>query len=95
MPRQTDCFRGPGAVQSAGVVGDELGQSLFRHAFGFQVFAEGLGEAVISLEVLGGGTTVCPVRPWRRALREALRLPVLGPTDLSALSRLISVREGF
>jgi hypothetical protein len=41
-----------------------------------------------------GMTTICPVRPWRRAFRELRHLPVsvLGPVECRALARLVSVR---
>src|SRR5437868_14634806 len=41
-----------------------------------------------------GRTTVWPVSPWRRALREERCLPasVRGPVDFRAFSRLVSAR---
>jgi hypothetical protein len=41
-------------------------------------------------------TTIWPVSPWRRALREDRCLPasVLGPVECCELARLISVRDG-
>src|SRR5260370_17835059 len=41
-----------------------------------------------------GRTTVWPVSPWRRALREERCLPasVRGPVDFLAFSRLVSAR---
>src|SRR6266700_1757973 len=41
-----------------------------------------------------GRTTVWPVSPWRRALREERCLPasVRGPVDLLAFSRLVAAR---
>ena len=51
-------FEGSGGVQAPGVVGAELRPLLFQPAFGFEVLAKGLGEAVVLLELLGGETTV-------------------------------------